>query len=60
MSQRDLDRFIKKINDLNELLKSLDAIPKRKQLIINCDSHDQVVKLAKQWGFDIGRRWGDD
>ena len=24
-----------------------------------CDDHNSVVKLARSWGFEIARRWGD-
>ena len=39
-----------------ELIKSS---PEKYQLIISCKTHDDVVKLAKQWGYEIGKRWGE-
>tara|TARA_Y100001968_G_scaffold183133_1_gene167740 strand:+ start:11879 stop:12064 length:186 start_codon:yes stop_codon:yes gene_type:complete len=59
MSEEDLEKFIKKIEHLNDLLNSLEKIPGRKKKLANCSSHDEVIKLAHSWGFDIGRRWGD-
>ena len=60
MSERELDLFVKKVSELRNLVDSLDEIPERRQLLARCDNHDQVVSLASQWGFNIGRRWGDE
>ncbi|KGG16379.1 MULTISPECIES: Nif11 family protein [unclassified Prochlorococcus] len=59
MSRKDLNKFIEKVNALNALIDSIEKIPSRKIQLEKCISHDQVVKLAKSWGFDIGRRWGE-
>ncbi len=59
MSEKDLERFLIKVESLNKLVESLDKIPKRRRLLAKCDSHDEVIKLAKSWGFEIGRRWGE-
>ena len=59
MSKEDLKNFIIKVNQLNDLIESLETIPGRKSLLEACDHHDQVVALAKDWGFDIGKRWGE-
>ncbi len=60
MAEVDLDKFIRKVESLNRLVSSLDEVPGRRDKLAACESHDQVVELAKSWGFDIGRRWGDD
>ena len=59
MSQKELEKFIEKVKQLNLLLDSLDKFPKRKDLLLACNDHNEVVKLAKSWGFEIGRRWGE-
>ncbi len=60
MSEKDLKKFIQKVSRLNDLINSLDQFPERKELLASCASHDEVVALAKSWGFEIGRRWGED
>ncbi len=60
MSYDDLDRFTCKVNALVALLDSLEEIPNRRAELASCENHDQVVKLAKSWGFEIGRRWGEE
>ncbi len=59
MAQQDLANFIKKVKALEALVSSLDKFPTRREKLSSCSSHDQVVKLAKSWGFDIGKRWGE-
>ncbi len=58
MSEKDFLGFVKKVEQLNLLLASVNSFPKRKELLISCTSHDEVVKLARSWGFEIGRQWG--
>ncbi len=59
MSIDDLNKFIRKVENLNALIGSLEQFPRRKQELESCDTHDQVVELAKSWGFEIGKRWGE-
>ena len=59
MSLEELEKFIEKVNQLNQLVDSLDKYPNRKKLLIACSNHSEVVKLAQAWGYEIGRRWGD-
>ncbi len=59
MSIKDYERFLYKIEQLNRLVELINASPEKYELIINCNTHEEVVKLAKQWGFEIGKRWGD-
>ncbi len=59
MSREELAKFIHKVETLKELVDSLQTIPARRQQLMDCKNHDQVVKLAKSWGYEIGRRWGD-
>ncbi len=59
MAKKDLDIFLEKVKSLEHMVSSLDKYPGRRELLTACESHDQVVQLAKAWGYDIGRRWGE-
>ena len=59
MAEDDLARFLDKVDQLQRLVSSLDAVPQRRQQLSDCNDHNAVVALARQWGFEIGRRWGD-
>lgn len=59
MSREDLIHFIKKVEDLQALISSLDEFPLRREQLSSCRTHDEVVALAKSWGFEIGSRWGE-
>ena len=59
MSKKDYERFIYKVDQLNQLVELINNSPGMYQLMISCESHEDVVELAKQWGYEIGKRWGD-
>ena len=59
MSKKNYERFLFKIDQLNQFVELINNSPEKYQLIINCKTHDDVVELAKQWGYEIGKRWGD-
>ena len=59
MAEKDLQRFLQKVNHLNGLVQSLHEHPERRRQLAACDDHNSVVKLARSWGFEIARRWGD-
>ena len=59
MAEEDLKKFLHKVDQLQAMVRSLDHSPERRQELIACTNHDQVVALAKSWGYDIGRRWGE-
>ncbi len=59
MSIKDYERFLYKIEQLNKLVELINDSPEKYELIISCRTHDDVVLLAKQWGFEIGKRWGE-
>ena len=59
MSKKDYERFLYKIEQLNQLVKFINMSPEKYQLIISCTTHDDVVELAKHWGYEIGKRWGE-
>ena len=59
MAEADLQRFLRKVEQLNALVASLEEDPLRRQTFAACVDHNQVVQLARSWGFEIGRRWGE-
>ncbi len=60
MSQKELIKFIEKVEQLKALIDSLDKVEGRRQALERCEKHDEVVALANSWGYSIGRRWGED
>ena len=59
MSKKDYERFLFKIEQLNQLVELINKTPEKYNLIISCKTHDDVVSLAKKWGYEIGKRWGE-
>ena len=59
MTKYDFERFLFKIDQLNKLIEFIKQSPERYDLFIDCKNHNEVVALAKKWGFDIGKRWGE-
>ncbi|QEY32060.1 Nif11 domain/cupin domain-containing protein [Synechococcus sp. RSCCF101] len=59
MAEEDLIRFLAKVASLQDLVRSLEAQPQRRQQLAACSHHNEVVQLARSWGFSIGTRWGD-
>ena len=59
MAEEDLQRFLLKVQQLNELVSSLEADPERRRQLAACSDHHAVVQLARLWGYRIGRRWGE-
>ena len=59
MAKKDYERFLYKIDQLNELVELINQSNEKYQLMISCKTHQEVVDLAKEWGYDIGKRWGE-
>ena len=59
MSDNDLSNFLKKIEQLNQIAELIKNNPSKKLSISKCKNHDEVIKLTTEWGFDIGKRWGE-
>ena len=59
MAQKDYEKFLYKIDQLNQLVELINNSPEKYQLIISCKTHEDVVELAMQWGYEIGKRWGE-
>tara|TARA_Y100001978_G_C23286641_1_gene242831 strand:- start:55 stop:237 length:183 start_codon:yes stop_codon:yes gene_type:complete len=60
MTKKDLKKFLKKIEHLNEIVDLINASSEKKEALINCKNHEDVVNLTKLWGFEISKRWGED
>jgi hypothetical protein len=59
MSKKDYECFLYKIDQLNQLVELIKNSPDKYELIIRCQTHEDVVELANQWGYEIGKRWGE-
>ena len=59
MTKKDLDKFINKIYQLNKILLLIEQSTEKKEELSNCSNHEEVIKLTKSWGFEIGKRWGE-
>ena len=59
MSKKDYENFLYKIDQLNQLVELINNSPEKYNSFISCKTHDDVVDLAKQWGYEIGKRWGE-
>ena len=60
MAEAQLQQFLEKVRQLNAFVALSEAQPDLRQALRNCSNHHEVVSLAAQYGFEIGRRWGDD
>ena len=58
MAEQDLQRFLRKVQQLQQMVNSLDKVEGRRDSLAACENHNQVVELARSWGYEIGRRWG--
>lgn len=59
MAEADLQQFLAKIAQLNAFVALSEQRPELRQTLRECRNHQEVVRLARQWGFEIGRRWGE-
>ena len=59
MAERDLQIFLNKVHQLQKMVASLEDDYERRDSLAACENHEQVVLLAKSWGYEIGRRWGE-
>tara|TARA_B100000965_G_C19527884_1_gene729726 strand:- start:1014 stop:1196 length:183 start_codon:yes stop_codon:yes gene_type:complete len=59
MSKKDYEVFLNKIDQLNKLVDLVNNSPEKYKLIIKCKNHKEVVDLANEWGYKIGKRWGE-
>ena len=59
MAKEDYEKFLYKIDQLNRFVEIINKSPEKYKLIISCKTHEEVVALAEQWGYEIGKRWGE-
>ena len=59
MSHKDLNKFLKKIEQLNLLAKLIKEDSHKRRELSTCKNHEEVIKLTTKWGFEIGKRWGE-
>ncbi|NBQ22433.1 MAG: Nif11 family protein, partial [Synechococcaceae bacterium WB6_3B_236] len=60
VSEQQLQRFLHKVDQLNELVAQIKADPDLRAQLSACETHQQVVELAAAQGLEIGRRWGEN
>ena len=59
MAEAQLQQFLEKVRQLNAFVALTEAQPELRETLRRCSHHHEVVSLAAQFGFEIGRRWGD-
>ena len=59
MTKKDLEKFINKIDQLNKILLLIEQSTEKKEELSKCSNHEEVIKLTRSWGFEIGKRWGE-
>ena len=59
MAEEQLQRFLHKVQQLNQLVALTEADPALRARLAACETHQQVVDLASGLGLEISRRWGE-
>ena len=59
MSDKDLRKFLKKIEQLNLIAQLIKENPQKRRELSCCKNHEEVITLTTEWGFEIGKRWGE-
>ena len=60
MAEEHLQIFLEKIRQLNAFVALSESDPQLRQALRDCSHHQEVVALARNHGFEIGRRWGEE
>ncbi len=60
MAEKDLERFLQKIDQLNLIVELINKNPSLRKELSNCKNHQDVIKLTRKWGFTIDKRWGEE
>ena len=60
MAEKDLNNFLKKIDQLKKISELIRKNPDKKKELSECINHEEVINLTSKWGFDIGKRWGEN
>ena len=59
MSDKDLNKFLKKIEQLKLIAQLVKENPQKRRELSRCNNHEEVINLTTKWGFEIGKRWGE-
>ena len=59
MTKKDLDNFLEKISQLNQIVALINKSELKKEQLSKCKNHKEVINLTTSWGFNIGKRWGE-
>tara|TARA_Y100001978_G_scaffold166583_1_gene154406 strand:- start:182 stop:364 length:183 start_codon:yes stop_codon:yes gene_type:complete len=59
MSISDLKKFLIKIDQLNLIVELIEKDISKKEALIKCSTHEEVIELTNSWGFQISSRWGE-
>lgn len=59
MAEAQLQQFLEKVRQLNAFVALSESQPALREALRACSQHHDVVALAAEHGFEIGRRWGD-
>ena len=59
MSDKDLKKFLKKIEQLNLIAQLVKENPEKRRELSRCKNHEEVINLTTKWGYEIGKRWGE-
>ena len=60
MTEKDLNNFLKKIDQLKKISELIQKNPDKKKELSECSNHEEVINLTTKWGFDISKRWGEN
>ena len=59
MAEEQLQQFLAKVGQLNAFVALVEQDPILRDRLRDCSTHHQVVDLALEQGFTIGKRWGE-
>ena len=59
MSDKDLKKFLKKIEQLNLIAQLVKENPQKRRELSRCKNHEEVINLTTKWGYEISKRWGE-
>ena len=60
MAEKDLERFLQKIEHLNLIVELINKNQSLRKELSNCKNHQDVINLTRKWGFTIDKRWGEE
>jgi len=60
VSKSDLEKFLRKIDQLNLIVELIEKDLSKKEALSRCRTHEEVINLTDSWGFKISKRWGEN